>query len=524
MRRRAMMVALAAVLFASGLAGCAGRPAAELRVLAGSELADLRPVLDEAEKATGVRVTLEYSGTLEAAETVAAGRADGRYDAVWLSSNRYLDLVPEAAGRLGPRTKIMNSPVVLGLRASAARRLGWDRTPVTWADIAAAAGRGEFGYGMTDPSASNSGFAALVGVTAALARTGSALDTATIERVAPDLTRFFAAQRLSAGSSGYLTEAYTRRAADVDGLINYESVLLAANGSLPEPLTLVYPTDGVVTADYPMTLLRSAGDPARDAYTRLVDHLRRPDTQRAIMQATKRRPAVPGVALEPGLPGQPLIELPFPGDRASVDALLAAYFDRFRRPSRTVYVLDVSGSMDGERLNGLRAALVGLSGADSSLVGTFRRFRGREQVTLLPFNDRPLAPTTATVDAAAPASLDGIRAGAANLRSGGNTAVYDALEQAYRLLEPQVAADPNRFTSIVLMTDGESNRGDGLDELRAFLAARPPAARAVPVFPVLFGEAAEHDMTEVASLTGGRTFEARGGSLASAFRDIRGYQ
>src|SRR5262249_25128283 len=153
---------------------------------------------------------------------------------------------------------------------------------------------------------------------------------------------------------------------------------------------------------------------------------------------------------------QPLIELPFPGDRAAVDALVAAYFDRFRRPSRTVYVLDTSGSMAGERLAGLRAALTGLSGADSSLVGAFRRFRGREEVTLVPFSDRVLAPTTVVVDSANPASLDGIRTGAARLRAGGNTAVYDALEAAYRLLEPRIAQDPDRFTSIVLMTDGES--------------------------------------------------------------------
>jgi Ca-activated chloride channel homolog len=377
-------VILAWALLASGLAGCSGGgpgPAATLRVLAGSELADLRPVLDAAAKATGVAVTMELSGTLEAAETVAAGKADGRYDAVWLSSNRYLDLVPEAAGRLGPRTKIMNSPVVLGLRASTAHRLGWDRAPVTWADIAAAAGRGEFSYGMTDPSASNSGFSALVGVTAALARTGSALDAATIERVAPELTRFFTAQKLSAGSSGYLTDAYVRRGsgaspgAPVNGLINYESVLLAANanGSLPEPFALVYPTDGVVTADYPLTLLRAAGDPARDAYTRLVDYLRRPDTQREIMRTTKRRPAIPGVPLEPDIPGRPLIELPFPGNRSAVDALLAAYFDRFRRPSRTVYVLDVSGSMDGAAGHPRGA---GLPGAVRR-VGRTRYGRGR---------------------------------------------------------------------------------------------------------------------------------------------------
>ena len=57
------------------LAGCSdeadpSRPVGDatpgvLRVLAGSELADLQPVLDEAAKATGVSVKFSFTGTIE---------------------------------------------------------------------------------------------------------------------------------------------------------------------------------------------------------------------------------------------------------------------------------------------------------------------------------------------------------------------------------------------------------------------------------------------------------------------------
>jgi Ca-activated chloride channel homolog len=46
----------------------------------------------------------------------------------------------------------------------------------------------------------------------------------------------------------------------------------------------------------------------------------------------------------------------------------------------------------------------------------------------------------------------------------------------------------------------------------------------VPVFPLLFGENNEGEMTALAQLTGGRAFDARSGSLADAFKEIRGYQ
>ena len=50
------------------------------------------------------------------------------------------------------------------------------------------------------------------------------------------------------------------------------------------------------------------------------------------------------------------------------------------------------------------------------------------------------------------------------------------------------------------------------------------APQRVRVFPVLFGEAAEQEMRQVASATGGEVFDARQGDLGRAFCQIRGYQ
>jgi Ca-activated chloride channel homolog len=502
-----------------------------LRVLAGSELLDLESVLDEAATATDVRIELEPVGTLDGAEAVASGAAAADHDAVWFSSNRYLVLRPEAQARLGTAIDIMSSPVVLGLRRSVAERLGWVGRPVTWAEIAAAAGGRQFTYGMTDPSASNSGFSAVVAVATAIVGAGSALTVEQARSTAPALRDFFAAQTLAAGSSGFLQEAYVRRAtgADpgepVDGLINYESVLLAMNaaGTLPEPLELIRPADGVVTAEYPFTVLAAASPEARDAHRRLTEYLRTPDVQRVIAERTHRRPAVPGVVPAPS--SGTSVELPFPAQAEVVDALLTSYFDKLRRPSRTIYVLDTSGSMAGdERIGALRRSLAALAGADPSLTAQYRRFRGREQVTLLPFSTTPAAPQTFTVaeDDPGPDRRRIADAGAA-LSPGGDTAIYDSLQEAFRIAEQQIAADPDRFTSIVLMTDGENTTGADINAFRAVAALRTPAVRDVPVFCVLFGETNAEEMEEVARLTGGRTFDARTAPLAEVFQEIRGY-
>ncbi|MEV0609006.1 substrate-binding domain-containing protein [Polymorphospora rubra] len=545
--RRTPRLVLAAVLLAL-TAACTGDPAqptpangsegpylrgsGTLRVLAGSELADLRPILDEAREATGVTVQLTEIGTLDGIERVATGAAARDHDAIWFSSNRYLELHPDAADKIGVDTKVANSPVVLGLRASTAQRLGWDKTRPTWSEIATAAGAGEFTYGMTSPATSNSGYSALVGVAAALAGTGRALTTDEITALTPRLQSFFTGHALTSGSSGWLADAYVHRqtaGVPLDGLINYESVLLSLNagGRLSEPLTVIYPADGVVTADYPLTLLAGGSEQARSNHAAIAEFLRRPSTQAKIMEQTHRRPAVTGVSLTGtfGPADGGLVELPFPTRYEVANTLVSSFGDALRKPARTIYLLDLSGSMRGDRLEGLQSALLGLSGADTSLSGELTRFNGREQVILMPFSTTVAQPRRFDVPADGPQpTLDRIRDDVRGLSANGDTAIYDALARGLELARELDAAEPGRFTSVVLLTDGERTVGRDLEEFRSLHTGLPATIRSVPVFTLLFGEGNVGDMTEIATLTGGRTFDARTGSLAAVFKEIRGYQ
>ncbi|MEU8038202.1 VWA domain-containing protein [Streptosporangium sp. NPDC049078] len=531
-RRLGWALAVLALLTASVACGGAGTTEAPgtatrhpdgpdvLRVLAGSEVGDLEPLLRRAGEAVGVRVALSYAGTLDGADQVAGGGADGRYDATWFSSNRYLSLIEGASARLSTQTKIMVSPVLLGLKASKARELGWDGKTVTWNDIASAARAGRFTFGMTSPAASNSGFSALVGVTAALSDAGEALEEAQIDAVTPRLKEFFSAQTLTSGSSGWLADAYAREGG-VDGLVNYESVLLGLNasGKLAEPLTLVYPGDGVVTADYPLTLLSSAPPEKKELYGKLAAWLRTPEIQREIMTTTHRRPIVPEVRPEARFGTASPVELPFPNRRDAADRLIGAYLNQVRRPSRTLFVLDTSGSMAGGRIDALKQALTALSGADTSAGGSFSRFRDRETVTMIPFNTAPGSPRTFTLPDRDPEPvLRQIRSYGEGLRAEGGTAIFDSLRAAYE----QVRSSPSEdFTSIVLMTDGENTDGASYDDFADYYAALPVKFR---TFVVLFGDSDVDEMKRIAELTGGATFDARQGSLAAAFKEIRGYQ
>ncbi|MFF0214077.1 substrate-binding and vWA domain-containing protein [Streptomyces vinaceus] len=529
-RRLAAAVAVAAALL--GASACdSGSPDAakptqskyqegKLRVLASSELADMEPVLKAAKAATGVSVELTWSGTLDAAEQVASGKADGKYDAIWLSSNDYLRLRPEAAGKLSSETPVMSSPVALGVRADTLARLGWKPEEVTWSAVHEAVAAGKLTYGMTDPVRSNSGFSALISVASGLSGAQAALTDADVRTAQPKLKEFFAGQKLTSGSSGWLATAYAKRG-DVDALVNYESVLLSMNRDAKTDLTVIRPRDGVVTAHYPLTLLTSAPAGARESGRALTDYLSGAEAQQAITEKTFRRPVAAGVRPAAGLNADKRRELPFPGTRSVADGLLASYENELRRPSRTVYVLDTSGSMEEEdRIGRLRSALTELTGTGDS--GTGQRFRDREEVTLLPFGDKVKKVLTHVVEPGNPGpALDAIRGDVKSLRPEGGTAVYASLKAAYEHLGQ---GNADAFTSIVLMTDGQS--GDKAKDFDSFYAGLPDARKHTPVFAVLFGDSDRKELTHITELTGGRLFDATGGngSLDGAFEEIRGYQ
>ncbi|RKN04770.1 vWA domain-containing protein [Streptomyces radicis] len=503
-----------------GDGGDGGVAAAEtVRILAGSELADMEFLLERAADETGVRAEITRVGTLDATRMVVSGQADGAYDGVWLATNDYLRLHPEAAQRILTETSVMTSPVALGLRPEALDRLGWRPDDLTWSQVHEAAAAGDLTFGMTDPTRSNSGYSALISVTSALSGAQSALTADDVAGSAARLRELFAGQRLTSGSSGWLAEAFQQRD-DVDALINYESVLLSLDRAGTADLEVARPLDGVVTARYPLTTLSSASPEAVEALRLLGAYLRGADAQHALTQETLRRPVSGEVAPADAIPQGQRRELPYPGSLDVADGLLDAYDGELRRPSRTLYVLDTSGSMAGDRLAALQDALRRLTGADNP---AGQRFRDREEVTLIPFNDAVVSTDTWTVEAEGREdALAGIRSGVDGLVAEGETAVYASLIEAYELLAAEGAQDA--FTSIVLMTDGE-NRDDVLAaDFQTFHAALADEQRHVPVFTILFGDSDRAELQGIADLTGGELFDAVNGSLDDAFQEIRGYQ
>jgi Ca-activated chloride channel family protein len=512
-------------------------------VLATTDLKDAQPLEAMALKATGVNLKFRYGGTMESTEAVLTGKADAQ--AAWFANAKYLLSDAQGQGRVKMQEKIMLSPLAVGVSESTAKELGWDdpktAANVTWKTITKAAGDGKLRYALSNPATSNQGFMALMGVAAAAADKSEALAAEDVNRGA--IATFLKGYKLPGDNSTYLSERfYEQQGPRVNAFINYESWLLGMNasGKLREKLVLVYPREGVSTADYPFMLLDEA---RRDDYLKLVAWLKGADAQAWLATQTLRRPVNGDVAKSTAdkFPGTGmLVELPFSPDRKLADGLIDAYLNEFRRPIASTFVLDTSGSMDSDRrLVRLVEALDYVAGDDASLTGRIARLTSREKIWMLPFSSTPGESTLFEIpqdkapakgvgvardsDAKAHA-MAAVRDYAGTLRAHGGTALYDSILVALTRMAEEKSRHPEYQYSVVGFTDGENSSGRNYEQFKADYAALSEDAKAIPVFMVLFGDAKEGELKGLVKVTGGRVFDARNTPLYNVFKDIRAFQ
>ncbi|UWG96655.1 VWA domain-containing protein [Dehalobacter sp. DCM] len=124
-----------------------------------------------------------------------------------------------------------------------------------------------------------------------------------------------------------------------------------------------------------------------------------------------------------------------------------------------VFIADVSGSMAGEPLNKLKLSL--LQGANyiskDNFVGLISY---SSDVTI----NLPIQPFDLTQRSYFAGAVNGLEAN-------GNTATFDAIAVAIQMIQEQTAANPNLKPMIFVLSDGDTNRGHSLDEIRSSVEA-----------------------------------------------------
>jgi Ca-activated chloride channel family protein len=150
------------------------------------------------------------------------------------------------------------------------------------------------------------------------------------------------------------------------------------------------------------------------------------------------------------------------------------------RTVSTVFVVDVSGSMEGTRIQALRQAML-----------SAREFiKPDTRVGIVEFSDR--ASLRLSIDEFDLNQQGGYTAVAEDLSPGGGTAMYDGIILGLSMLEEESATNPELKPLLVVLTDGQTSEGLEFDEVDNTIAGLR-----IPVYTVGF----EADLDELGRLS-----------------------
>ena len=192
----------------------------------------------------------------------------------------------------------------------------------------------------------------------------------------------------------------------------------------------------------------------------------------------------------------------------SGEVLLAAQSNwKLRKDGgRTVYmalVIDTSGSMDGEPLqavqDGLRVAASQINAGNYVSIVTFDDAPLR-RLPLAPFDDLQHKKFLATVD---------------QLRADGATAMYDGVMVGLADLLDKQATDPTGRFYLLLLTDGEVNRGHQFDAVADIMTYSE-----VRFYPIAYGEVNQDELQAIASLRESTVKQGNPDNVRTLFKDL----
>ncbi|HEY3285201.1 MAG TPA: VWA domain-containing protein [Armatimonadota bacterium] len=501
---------------------------AALTIVSGSENKTLEPLIQRFAASKNVRIAVEYKGSVDI--MLALQDTNTPYDAVWPANSLWISL-GDTHKRVKHSQSIMRSPIVFAVKKSLATRFGWVGKPVRVEDILKQTEGGRLRWMMTSATQSNSGACFYLGCLYAFSGQPDVLSVAQINNpaTAAKTKAILGSVNRSAGSTGFLKDLFVEHYDDYDGMVTYEALLIETNqamqGKTQDPLYAVYPTDGLTFADSPLGFI-SKGDAAKEQlFQELQAYLLSAEAQRQILAQGRRvglgakivggDPAVfnPSWGIDAGRTLSP-IRLP---EAAVIKQALDLYQTAFRKPSLNIYVLDYSGSMEGERIDSLKSAMGRI--LDQSRAGQyFLQASSRDVNVVIPFSSSARGPWS--VRGNNPDQLGDLLARINREAPSAGTALYSAVEKALDTL--QTYRDREKYLSaIILLTDGESNQGDSFQQLQAH-ARNLGFTRMPPIFAMRIGEASETQLKDLVSWTSGRFFGDTK-DLSSAFREVKGY-
>lgn len=491
----------------------------KFNILASSENKDLEEIVLNYAKSKGYDVNINYAGTLEVMDKINNGE---KYDSIFISNSIWAYMIDSKVATLKNSKATSITPVIFGIKKSKAEELGFVNKTIYTKDLVDAISSGKLKFTMANPTITNSGASAYLGLLYTLAGNPEVLTEEILnkEDVRQSLKTFFSGLERSSGSEDFLEEAFLK--GDYEAVVSYESSIIKINKELEskekETLYAVYPVDGVSICDNPFIYIDNKNDGKKNIFTDIQSYLLSDEGQK-LLQEKGRRTWLGGInknanknVFNPkwGIDTDKYIT-PVKYPNASViKQALGVYQTELRKPVHVVFCLDYSGSMYGDGMNQLRKAMQYILSDEASK--DYIQFSEEDKIDVIMFSSEVRGVLSTDNGLETDKILERIN----NEEPYGSTALYYASAKGIETLKNE---DANKYNlSVILMTDGIANIGTLYDLEKVY----KPAKKEIPIYSIMFGEADDNQLEDIAKLTNGKVFDGKE-DLVAAFKKVRGY-
>lgn len=398
----------------------------------------------------------------EAGQAVTQLRDGPAPYALWLPDDPVWTAVLAEQGNPDFRADCLStaqSPLVIAMWRPIAERLGWPGLPLGWLDVGSLAADpaswayysgGELGdnfrLGHTHPGLSATGSSTLLAVVQAARLQTEAVTVADVQLpiVQASVGAFESGVAWFGNSTANMGRTMSERdMAYLSAIIVYESTVVQHGGG---EIVAVYPFEGTFMASHPACLnQRSPGD-VREGALAFREYLVSEAGQQAAL-ASGLRPVNTAVPLGSPLdeaqgvnPQQELIIF----DSPSADTIFAVQdlWQQARKDVNLVMVLDISGSMRGNRMRSMQTAATQF----------VQQMGDDDRISLITFSSgSDVIVRYARVGDNRQKVMGDIQA----LNAFGSTALYDAIGDGAALIAETTSPDMTNI--LVVLTDGEDN-------------------------------------------------------------------
>lgn len=486
------------------------------RILANPDNKDFMDELVKYGKSEHIKVNVEYADDLEAVDML---EEDNNYDAVWMSNSVWLYMLNNA--KVSNSKSISINPVVMGVKKSKAKELGFVDNEIKNKDILNAVSSGKLKYVMTSVTKTNTGLTAYLGFLNSLAGSPEILtsDMLNDKDLVTNLKSLFSGVERVSGSTSFLEDMFVN-SNDYEAVIATESSLININKQLEnsnkETLYLLYPSDGVAINDSPFAYV-DRGQEKLEKFNTLQSYLLSLSTQKELEKLGKRTwyggtnsNADKSVfKTSYGIDTTKyLMPLKYPSKKVMNEAI-ALYIAELRKPAAVAFCLDYSGSMYGRGERELKSAMEFILDADKASEERLQ-FSKYDKIFVIPFDS-----DNRTVLSGSGDNTKKLIERINEADPSGGTNIYGCTVEAFKQLE-KTGKDYTK--TVILMSDGYSNTGKFDDVTNYYLNM----TEKIPVYSIMFGDSSEYELGNLANLTNAKVFDGRT-SLIRAFKEVRSY-